>query len=94
MDLFKEFKIARANAQNLSCRLKVGELASLTTSEFLSGTKCGHPGNFPINVVSKSFLWVVKVVQKLENTEPNNVWSGPMHLKAHEHGDSDPWSEL
>ena len=35
VDPFKEFKIARANAQDLSCRLQVSEFASLTTSEFL-----------------------------------------------------------
>ena len=34
----------------------------------MSRTKCGHPGNFSVDVVSKSLLWVVKVVQKLENT--------------------------
>ena len=30
--------------------------------------ECGQPGNFPVDVVSKSFLDVIKVVQKLEYT--------------------------
>ena len=30
--------------------------------------ECGHPGIFLVDVVSKSFLDVVKVVQKLEST--------------------------
>ena len=30
--------------------------------------ECGHPGNMPVDVVSKSFPDVVKVVQKLEST--------------------------
>ena len=34
----------------------------------MSQKECGHPGNFHVDVVSKSFLEVVKVVQKLENT--------------------------
>ena len=57
------------------------------------------PWKPPVDVVSKSFLEVVKVVQKLENTvfvfSPTNVWSGLKPLRAHEHGErSDPWSEL
>ena len=61
--------------------------------------KCGHPGNFRVDVVSKIFLLVVKVVQKLENTvfvfSPNKVWSDLKHLGTHEHGEcSNPWSEL
>ena len=35
VELFKEFQIARAIAQDLSYRLQVSEFASLTTSEFL-----------------------------------------------------------
>ena len=46
VNLFKEFKTARANAQNLFYNLKVTEFASLTTSESVSRMKCGHPGNF------------------------------------------------
>ena len=33
--------------------------------ESVSRIKCGHPGNMPVDVVSKSFPDVVKVVQKL-----------------------------
>ena len=29
---------------------------TFTTSESVSGMKCGSPGNFPVDVVSKSFL--------------------------------------
>ena len=46
VNLFMEFKTARANAQNLSYRLKVSEFAAWTTSESVSRMECGHPGNF------------------------------------------------
>ena len=46
----------------------MNEFASLTTSESVSRMKCGHPGNMPVDVVSKSFPDVDKVVQKLVNT--------------------------
>ena len=63
--------IHTTNVQNLSNSLKVNEFTSLTISdetESVSRMKCGHPGNMPVDVVSKSFPDVVKVVQKLENT--------------------------
>ena len=56
VNLFKEFKTARANAQNLSYSLKVNEFVALTTSESVSWMECGQPGNFLVDVVSKSFL--------------------------------------
>ena len=56
VNLFKEFKTARANAQNLSYSLEVNEFATLTASESVSRMECGHPGNFLVEVVSKSFL--------------------------------------
>ena len=43
-------------------------LLILKTSEFVSGMECGQPGKMPVDVVSKSFPDVVKVVQKLVNT--------------------------
>ena len=36
VNLFEEFKTARANAQNLSYILKVNEFVALTNSEFMS----------------------------------------------------------
>ena len=98
--------IHTTNAQNVSYMFKVNEFASLTTSDSVSRMKCGHPGNMLVDVVSKSFPDVVKVVQKLGNTvfglcpgaqgdKPSNVWSGLKHLRIPEHGKwSDPWSKL
>ena len=43
-------------------------LLTLTTTESMSWIECGHPGNFPVDVVSKSFLEVATVVWKLENS--------------------------
>ena len=41
-------------------------LPILTTRE-MCRIECGLPGNFHVDVESKSFLYVVKVVQKLES---------------------------
>ena len=55
VNLFMEFKTARANAQNLSYRLKVSEFAAWTTSESLSRMECGHPGNFLLTWCQRVF---------------------------------------
>ena len=79
---------------NVSYRLKVNVFASLTTSESVSRMRCGHPGNMPVDVVSKSFPGVVKVVQKprehsvclcrgAQGDKPNNVWTRSRRRRLH-----------
>ena len=91
-----EFKTARANAQNLSYRLKVSKFAAWTTSESVSRMESGHPGKLPVDVVSKSFSAGSQCcAEHSACLQPNNVWSGLKHLRAHEHGErSDSRSEL
>ena len=54
--------------ENLSYSLKVNEFTEFDNQREMCWIECGHLGIFLVDVESKSFPDVVKVVQKLESS--------------------------